>query len=68
MQVTGWVNTPMHAKQVSDEDSGMSLAAKSEAEGELFVELVTEYATNWSRSLDVYTPYVRTRSLAGNGA
>jgi hypothetical protein len=58
----------MHAKQVSDEDSGMSLVVKSEAEGELFVELVAEYATNWSRALNVYTPYIRTRSMAGNGA
>ena len=58
----------MHAKQVSDEDSGMSLVVKSEAEGELFVEMVAEYATNWSRSLDVYTPYIRTRSMAGDRA
>ena len=53
----------MHAKQVSDEHSGMSLVVKSEKEGQLFVELVAEYATNWSRSLGVYTSHLHARSI-----
>ena len=53
----------VHAKQVSDEHSGMSLVVKSEEEGQLFVELVAEYATNWSRSLGVYTSHLHAHSM-----
>lgn len=48
----------LHARQVSDHETGMVAVVTSGVEADEFVSLVDEYATNWSRCLAVYVEHL----------
>ncbi|MGK5446627.1 DUF6202 family protein [Streptomyces radiopugnans] len=44
----------VHAQQVSDDETGMTSLVDDDARAAEFVELVAEYAGNWSRALECF--------------
>jgi hypothetical protein len=52
-----------HAQQVSDDESGMTGVVTTAAEAEEFIQLVGEYAANWSNSIAGYADYLVDASL-----
>jgi hypothetical protein len=50
----------VHAAQVSDDETGMTSIVGNEAQATEFVDLVTEYAENWSLALECFAECLTT--------